>query len=107
MAGSLNKVQLIGRLGADPEIKQMVNGKNCLAYDDRLSTYLLCPSAYIVSKANEDFPDPDRPVITTNFSLGISRETFFRLCSLAPFTTIFFNIFFTLINNHLMFIIQM
>ncbi len=28
MAGSLNKVMLIGRLGADPEIKQMVNGKN-------------------------------------------------------------------------------
>ena len=27
MAGSLNKVQLIGRLGADPEIKQMVNEK--------------------------------------------------------------------------------
>ena len=26
MAGSLNKVLLIGRLGADPEIKQMVNG---------------------------------------------------------------------------------
>ena len=29
MAGSLNKVLLIGRLGADPEIKQMVNGKKC------------------------------------------------------------------------------
>ncbi len=28
MSGSLNKVQLIGRLGSDPEIKQMVNGKN-------------------------------------------------------------------------------
>ena len=28
MSGSLNKVQIIGRLGADPEIKQMVNGKN-------------------------------------------------------------------------------
>ena len=28
MAGTLNKVLLIGRLGADPEIKQMVNGKN-------------------------------------------------------------------------------
>ena len=28
MAGSLNKVLLIGRLGADPEIKQMANGKN-------------------------------------------------------------------------------
>ena len=28
MSGSLNKVLLIGRLGANPEIKQMVNGKN-------------------------------------------------------------------------------
>ena len=28
MSGSLNKVILIGRLGADPEIKQMTNGKN-------------------------------------------------------------------------------
>ena len=28
MAGSLNKVQLIGRLGAHPEVKQMVNGKS-------------------------------------------------------------------------------
>ena len=28
MAGSLNKVQLFGRLGADPEVKQMVNGKS-------------------------------------------------------------------------------
>ena len=28
MSGSLNKVLLIGRLGADPEIKQMVNGKS-------------------------------------------------------------------------------
>ena len=28
MAGSLNKVLLIGRLGADPEVKQMVNGKS-------------------------------------------------------------------------------
>ena len=28
MAGILNKVLLIGRLGADPEVKQMVNGKS-------------------------------------------------------------------------------
>ncbi len=28
MSGSLNKVLLIGRLGADPEIKQMVNGNS-------------------------------------------------------------------------------
>ena len=28
MAGSLNKVLLIGRLGADPEIKHIVNGKS-------------------------------------------------------------------------------
>ena len=28
MAGSVNKVLLIGRLGADPEFKKMVNGKS-------------------------------------------------------------------------------
>ena len=28
MSGSLNKVLLIGRLGADPDVKQMVNGKS-------------------------------------------------------------------------------
>ena len=28
MAGSVNKVLLIGRLDADPEIKQMINGKS-------------------------------------------------------------------------------
>ena len=28
MAGSLNKVLLISRLGADPDVKQMVNGKS-------------------------------------------------------------------------------
>ena len=28
MAGSVNKVLLIGRVGADPEIKQMINGKS-------------------------------------------------------------------------------
>ena len=28
MAGRLNKVPLIGRLGTDPDIKHMVNGKS-------------------------------------------------------------------------------
>ena len=32
--------------------------KNCLAYADRLSPYLLCPSAYIVSNARDDLPEP-------------------------------------------------
>src|SRR5699024_2448464 len=64
--------------------------KNCLAYADKLSTYRLCPSAYKVSKANELFPEPDKPVITTNLSLGISTSRFFKLCVLAPFTIIFF-----------------
>src|SRR5690242_21722949 len=38
----------------------------------------------MVSKASEDFPDPDRPVKTTSLSLGIERVTFLRLCSRAP-----------------------
>jgi len=53
----------------------------------------------MVSKAKDDFPDPDRPVMTTNLSFGISTVTFFKLCSLAPLITIFFiiilKIFFT------------
>ena len=41
-----------------------------------------------VSKANEDFPEPERPVITIILFLGISRSTFFKLCVLAPFMKI-------------------
>src|SRR6185437_3028328 len=42
----------------------------------------------MVSKASEDFPEPDRPVITTSWSRGISTSMFLRLCSRAPRTTI-------------------
>ena len=42
----------------------------------------------MVSKARDDFPLPDTPVITTNLFLGISISIFFKLFSLAPFTTI-------------------
>ena len=42
----------------------------------------------------DDFPDPERPVMTTNFSLGISRETFFKLCSLALLQRFFSTYFF-------------
>ena len=46
--------------------------------------YRLCPSAYMVSKAREDFPDPESPVRTTSSLRGISTEIFLRLCSFAP-----------------------
>src|SRR5262245_25768422 len=38
----------------------------------------------MVSNANDDFPDPDRPVNTISAFLGRSRCTFLRLCSRAP-----------------------
>src|ERR1700734_2402951 len=38
----------------------------------------------MVSNASEDLPEPDNPVNTTSLSRGISRSTFFRLCSRAP-----------------------
>src|ERR1700749_1115578 len=38
----------------------------------------------MVSNASEDLPEPDRPVNTTSLSRGISRSTFFRLCSRGP-----------------------
>src|ERR1700674_5484061 len=43
----------------------------------------------MVSKASEDFPEPESPVITTSRSRGISRSMFLRLCSRAPLMTIF------------------
>src|SRR5690606_19148466 len=64
--------------------------KNCLAYEERLSTYLLCPSAYNVSKAKDDFPEPERPVTTTNLFLGMATSISFRLCSPAPLISMCF-----------------
>src|SRR5205085_2453690 len=40
----------------------------------------------MVSKASEDFPEPDRPVMTTRRSRGMETEMFFRLCWRAPLT---------------------
>src|SRR6476659_5788495 len=40
----------------------------------------------MVSKASDDFPEPDSPVNTISSSRGISRSTFLRLCSRAPRT---------------------
>src|SRR2546421_2661435 len=42
----------------------------------------------MVSKARDDFPDPDSPVNTTSLSLGIVRSMSFKLCSRAPRMTI-------------------
>src|SRR5215469_14083461 len=46
----------------------------------------------MVSKASEDFPEPDRPVSTVRVSRGISTSTFLRLCSRAPRMEMFFSI---------------
>ena len=61
---------------------------NCLAYADSVSMKRLCPSAYIVSNASDDLPEPESPVNTINESLGRSTSMFLRLCTRAPFTTI-------------------
>ena len=42
----------------------------------------------MVSNANEDLPEPEGPVKTTNFPRGISRSTLFKLCCRAPRITI-------------------
>src|SRR5947209_9836941 len=42
----------------------------------------------MVSKARLLFPDPERPVITTSLSRGMTTSIFFRVCSRAPRTTI-------------------
>ena len=52
---------------------------NCRAYTENVSMYLLWASEYIVSKANDDFPLPETPVITTSLFRGISKSIFFKL----------------------------
>src|SRR5262245_33292423 len=41
------------------------------------------PSAKRVSKANDDFPEPDRPVTTTSLLRGMATLRFFRLLTRA------------------------
>src|SRR3954454_4701840 len=41
----------------------------------------------MVSNANEDLPDPDKPVKTIRASRGSSSVRFLRLCSRAPWMT--------------------
>jgi hypothetical protein len=43
-----------------------------------------CPSAKSVSKAKEDLPEPDTPVITVTRSWGIATDTALRLFCRAP-----------------------
>ena len=41
----------------------------------------------MVSNANDDLPDPERPVKTIRAFRGNSSVTFLRLCSRAPWMT--------------------
>src|SRR4029077_15466391 len=58
--------------------------RNWRAYADSDSTYRRCPSAKIVSKASDDLPDPETPVMTTNLLRGTTTSMFLGLCSRAP-----------------------
>src|SRR5580700_8181662 len=42
----------------------------------------------MVSKASDDFPEPETPVTTVNWLCGISKSMFLRLWTRAPRTTI-------------------
>lgn len=74
-------------VGGRPVIKShsgfFILPKNWRAYEDNDSTYLRWPSAYSVSNARDDLPEPESPVITINLSLGMSNVTPFKLFTLA------------------------
>jgi hypothetical protein len=57
----------------------------------------------MVSKAKDDFPEPDKPVITTSLFLGISTSIFLRLCTRAPKTSILSSILFFELQNYSIF----
>ena len=59
------------------------------AYAEKVSIYRRCPSAKIVSNANDDLPLPLSPVITVRLLRGISASIFLRLCTRAPYTLIY------------------
>ena len=65
MAGSLNKVLLIGRLGADPEIKQMVNGKSVARLSLATSqSWKVSAQDVLRHAANLDLKNPNKPILT-------------------------------------------
>ena len=47
-------------------------------------------SANKVSKAKEDFPEPETPVMTMSFLSGMDTSIFLRLCILAPDIVMYF-----------------
>ncbi len=65
-----------------------MRSRNCRAYAESDSIYRRCPSAYSVSKARLDFPDPETPVTTVIALWGIVTSIFFRLWTRAPRTRI-------------------
>src|SRR4051794_36321531 len=52
------------------------------------SRYCRWLSLCSVSNASVDLPDPDRPVNTTSWFLGMLNVIFFKLCSRAPLIVI-------------------
>ena len=60
-----------------------------IAEIDSATRHALSRGKTMESLTKEDFPLPLNPVITTSFSRGNDRSTFFRLCTLAPKTSIF------------------
>ena len=78
----------IATVGEIPEILSTAGLPTCSinwrAYEDIDSKNRLCPSAKITSKASDDLPEPEGPVITTNCLVGIEREISRRLFSFAP-----------------------
>ena len=67
----------------------LIRPRYCLAYAESDSTYRRWPSAYMVSKARDDLPEPETPAITINLLRGIFRLTFFRLFTRAPLISMY------------------
>ena len=75
-------------VGGRPVKESMSGFGNCStnwrAYAETHSRKRRWPSEKRISKAKDDLPEPDTPVITVREPCGISSETSRRLCSRAP-----------------------
>ena len=79
----------IGRFSIASTCGRPYLGRYCWVNDGNVSFNSLRDFAAIVSSTSDDFPEPETPVTTVICFFGIFTETFFKLFSVAPRTSIY------------------
>ena len=76
----------MGRFWMSPTCGRPYLGRYCCVKEGKVSLSSRRDLAAMVSSTSDDFPDPDTPVTTVIFPLGILTLTCLRLFSVASWT---------------------